>query len=77
MDFIVFLLIIGFVIIVATNMRKAEEQYKDSIRIMKKECPPHQWFWQDIVDQSGNKQGERIVCKRCGPLSKSTDGSEE
>lgn len=42
-----------------------------------KQCPPHQWYWQEIIDQDGNKQGERIVCKLCGPLSRSIDGSIE
>jgi hypothetical protein len=40
-------------------------------------CPPHQWYWQEIVDQDGNKQGERLVCKICGPFSRSIDGSIE
>ena len=42
-----------------------------------KKCPPHQWFWQEIVDQDGVKQGERMVCKVCGPLSKLLNGSAE
>lgn len=39
-----------------------------------KQCPPHQWFWQEVVDQNGVKQNERMVCKLCGPLSKSLNG---
>ena len=37
--------------------------------IENKVCPPHQWFWQQIVDQSGEKKGERMVCKICGPIA--------
>lgn len=33
-----------------------------------KVCPPHQWFSQEIRDTAGNKLGDRLVCKLCGPL---------
>jgi hypothetical protein len=39
------------------------------IIVTKKQCPPHQWFWQDMVDETGEVQGTRMVCKLCGPLS--------
>lgn len=45
--------------------------------IEKKKCPPHQWHWQDIVDQDGVKHGERIVCKVCGPLNFQPGRSDE
>ena len=31
-----------------------------------KACPPHQWSWQDMVDENNQKQGERLACTRCG-----------
>lgn len=37
--------------------------------VEKKACPPHKWGFQDVVDQHGNKTGERIVCAICGPLA--------
>ena len=33
-----------------------------------KTCPPHQWTYQDIVDENKVKTGERMVCKVCGPI---------
>jgi hypothetical protein len=33
-----------------------------------KRCPPHKWLWQEIIDQDGVKQGERLICEHCGPL---------
>lgn len=42
----------------------------DALPEQVKKCkPPHQWEWQDIVNESGEKQGERIVCKKCGPIN--------
>lgn len=49
----------------------------DKFFVKRKQCPPHQWFWQEIVDQNGVKHGERIVCKVCGPLQSSSGSSEE
>jgi hypothetical protein len=45
------------------------DNVSNKIIVPKKECPPHQWFWQEVVDQDGKKYGERIVCKVCGPLN--------
>jgi hypothetical protein len=76
-----FLLVIGLIVLIYVIMPKPEAAKpigtSEKLVIEKKKCPPHQWFWQEIVDQNGDKQGERIVCKICGPLSKSLNGSEE
>lgn len=48
--------------------KKVNDQATDRLVVQKKQCPPHEWFWQEIVDQNGVKQGERICCKVCGPL---------
>lgn len=70
------ILAIGFIIyVVFLFMRKPIKEEIEVIEV--KKCPQHSWSWQDIIDQDGNKQGERIVCKDCGPLSKSLDGSVE
>lgn len=62
-------------------MRKPMNEETDTttgtIEVKVKRCPPHSWLWQEIVDQDGVKQGERIVCKVCGPLSKSLEGAVE
>ena len=74
-----FLFVIGLIILIAIVMPKPEVKTNgasEKLVIEKKKCPPHQWFWQEIVDQDGNKQGERIVCKVCGPLQ-SQSGREE
>lgn len=34
------------------------------------QCPPHQWMWQEVLDQDGIKTGQQMVCKVCGPLAK-------
>lgn len=41
----------------------------EKIIVVKKQCPPHQWGWQEMTDQDGNHQGARMMCKLCGPLS--------
>ncbi len=46
------------------------EKKEGTVVVSKKECPPHQWYWENLVDQDGEHQGERMVCKKCGPLSK-------
>lgn len=70
------ILAIGFIIYaVFLFMHKPIKEEIEVIEV--KKCPPHQWFWQDIVDQDGILQGARIVCKVCGPLSKSLEGSVE
>ena len=68
MDLII-LFIVLYVILLKINSRP-----EDKVVIRTKQCPPHQWFWQEIVDENGTKHGERIVCKVCGPLSNSLNG---
>jgi len=73
------LLIIGLVVFIYLMMPKASASVLTAGKFIVevKKCPPHQWDWQEIVDKEGVKQGERIVCKVCGPLSKLLDGSQE
>jgi len=40
-------------------------------------CPPHDWYMQELRDEDGAYQGERLVCKKCGPMSHLIDGSIE
>lgn len=72
-----FVLIIVLIIVIAIITPKPGDLGgADQLIIQKKKCPPHQWFWQEIIDQAGVRQGERIVCKVCGPLA-SQSGREE
>jgi hypothetical protein len=80
MEYVAVLLLVITIAIIASFMQASVEKPKEhsnQITVQKKQCPPHSWFFQEIVDQDGNKQGERIVCKVCGPLSASLDGSIE
>lgn len=77
MDFLLVLILIGAVAFFASFMQAKTVNNDDKLVLSKKKCPPHSWTWQEIVDQDGTKQGERIVCKVCGPLSKSLEGSIE
>lgn len=77
-----YLLAIGLIFVIVWLIMPKEEGTKlegasAKLVIEKKKCPPHQWFWQEIVDQDGNKQGERIVCKVCGPLKFNGGGDDE
>jgi len=77
-EYVLVFILIGLILLL---MPKGDEikqtnNLTDKLVIEKKKCPPHQWFWQEIVDQDGVRQGERIVCKICGPLA-SQSGREE
>lgn len=69
MDFLAIILLIVFIAMLMPKPNGDTKATDDKLVVEKKKCPPHQWFWQEIVDQDGNKQGERIVCKVCGPLA--------
>lgn len=73
MDFLFVIgLVFGMVFLVNLLNKAAPKRngvMSEPLVIEKRACPPHQWFWQEIVDQDGNKQGERICCKVCGPLA--------
>lgn len=69
MEFLAILLVL-FIIFNMTKQFHQDVKH-DRVTMRVKECPPHIWFWQEVLDQNGAKVGERIVCKRCGPLSKS------
>jgi len=79
MEFVILLLFIFFVVYAVTPKPRQGKSntYTDRLSTQKKQCPPHQWYWQEIIDQDRNKQGERIVCKICGPLSRQTDENVE
>jgi hypothetical protein len=77
MEYIVVLVVIAVIAsLIQASVEKTKE-HSNKVTVLKKQCPPHAWEWQEIFDQDGIKQGERIVCKVCGPLSKSLDGSVE
>lgn len=72
MEIVIIIAMVCFLI--ATLLASQDNKPLDNIIngklvIEKKKCPPHQWEWQEVVDQTGVKQGERIVCKVCGPLN--------
>lgn len=69
-------IVAAVVILYLTSRSKGTKDYGNKIVVEKKQCPPHQWFWQEVVDQNGDKHGERIVCKVCGPLA-AQSGREE
>lgn len=76
MGFLLLLLIFGIMFVMVSNAKRAHEiTNSDNKVIIKKEkkCPPHKWGWQEMVDQDGNKLGERIVCAHCGPLKGSNE----
>lgn len=73
MDFILIVILTIALLTIVANMSDKKENVSDKLIIEKKQCPPHQWFWQDIVDQNGVKHGERIVCKVCGPMKNRDD----
>lgn len=68
---------VAVIISMMLNRKSDEMVASEKLVVKKKQCPPHAWQWQEIVDQDGNRQGDRIVCDKCGPLSKSLDGSVE
>ena len=76
MDFILVIGVIVFLYIAISHSATKAIDIKEKLIIEKKQCPPHQWFWQEIVDQNGEKQGERMVCKICGPLSNLLNGDK-
>lgn len=68
------LMAVIFIVFRMTSQFHKDVEYDNKVEIKVKECPPHAWFWQEVVDQNGARVGERIVCKRCGPLSNSLNG---
>lgn len=75
-----FFLIIALIIFIAVLTQKPDPRIDLNVAarlvVEKKSCPPHQWFWQEVVDQHGNSVGERLICKVCGPIA-SQSGREE
>lgn len=79
MDFLLLIMLVFLLIGIVSHLTPKPGEAggaDDKFVIQKKQCPPHQWFWQEIVDQDGVKHGERIVCKVCGPI-RSQSGREE
>ncbi len=51
------------------NANKAlKHDQRQIIMDIKKVCPPHKWFYQEIKDPEGNTRGWKMVCEICGPL---------
>lgn len=53
---------------VEQKSRQAQSQDKVIKVVREKFCPPHKWKWVDMVDQNGEKVGEKLICQICGPL---------
>lgn len=70
MDFVLVGFIIGILIFILYKITSdpKKQEHSNQIIVKTKQCPPHQWYWQEVVDQNGVKQGERIVCRMCGPV---------
>jgi hypothetical protein len=71
MEFILIIILVFLLLSIVANLTPKPGQLggaENQLVVQKKKCPPHQWFWQEVVDQDGNKLGERICCKVCGPL---------
>lgn len=76
-----FLFIIAIIILIALIMPKSGKASSatastEKLIVKAKQCPPHQWYWQERIDENGIDQGARIVCKMCGPIS-AQSGREE
>lgn len=76
MELVLLIIVVVGVVAFVVKTTKVTPEHSAQLVIEKKQCPPHQWYWQEIVDQHGVKHGERIVCKVCGPLA-SHSGREE
>ena len=67
------ILAIVFVVVVVSMIAnsieaKARAQQDTLIKEIKKLCPPHAWFYQEIKDHEGVTHAWKMVCKHCGPL---------
>lgn len=65
MDIILFLVV--FIITTVIFNRFAAESAKASAKPVDKtpSCPPHQWYYEEVLDENGKMVCERIVCKKC------------
>lgn len=74
MEFVlVFAFAVGFIWFVNSMNKQVAAQQKEVIQEIKKVCPPHKWFHQEVKDQEGKTHAWRLVCELCGPL-KPSDG---
>jgi hypothetical protein len=56
-------LLIGILIFIVFKISpNPKEEHSNQIVVKKKQYPPHQWFWQEVVDQNGVKHGARTHC---------------
>lgn len=72
---VLFVAAVMFRILTNPIVKNMEGKAAEKLVVKTKQCPPHQWFYQDIVDEAGTYQGARLVCKLCGPIN--TGGSNE
>lgn len=73
MEFFLFLVILFIVATISNAVHKVEAEKltnlkKEVVQDIKKVCPPHKWFHQEIKDREGNTHSWRIVCELCGPM---------
>lgn len=65
---LLFVLILILFIVSNNNLKNIKQEYKPTVTMIEKKCPPHKWRYEDILSQEGVVQSTRIVCDNCGPL---------
>lgn len=73
MEFLLLILLLMAVGAMSSAAQKAEaaklaDLKKEVVKDIKKVCPPHKWFYQEIKDLEGNTASWRVVCELCGPM---------
>lgn len=69
MEILAILLVVLIVSAIANGIEaKARIQQDVVVKEIKKVCPPHAWYYQEIQDHEGVTHAWKLVCKHCGPL---------
>lgn len=69
MELIIVLMLIAVLAFAGKAADKtAKDTQREIIKEIKKVCPPHKWFYQEIKDHEGVVHATKIVCEHCGPL---------
>lgn len=66
MEFLLLLMLFIFLLVVMSAPKPAEVD--ELLRASKKQCPPHKWGYQKVLNEDGTVDREHIVCANCGPL---------
>jgi hypothetical protein len=62
--------LLGLLLLKVLLSGKAKTETDYIVESKAKQCPPHEWEYQDVKDNTGEVQGQRMVCKKCGPYSR-------